>query len=233
MEVGPTTHYVMGGIRVEAETGATTVPGLYAAGEVAGGMHGSNRLGGNSLSDLLVFGARTGAAAAAHAVEAADPYLDPVQVQMAATDLGAPLERPDGEDPYAIQRDLQAMMGRLVGIFREEADLDAALVAIADLRRRWSNVRAVGGRTYNPGWNLVFELDHLLTVSEAITRSARQRTESRGAHSRLDHPETDDDRWGRVNSVIARGIDGAMTVRTSPLIEMSDEMRALVDSPGH
>ncbi len=233
MEVGPTTHYVMGGIRVEAETGATTVAGLYAAGEVAGGMHGSNRLGGNSLSDLLVFGARAGAAAAAHAGETADPYLDPVQVQTAIADLVVPLDRPDGEDPYAIQRDLQAMMGRLVGIFREEADLDAALAALAELRRRWANVRAVGGRSYNPGWNLVFELDHLLTVSEAITRSARQRTESRGAHSRLDYPDTDDAGWGQVNSVIVRGIDGSMTVRTSPLIEMSDEMRGLLGSAGH
>jgi succinate dehydrogenase / fumarate reductase flavoprotein subunit len=234
MEVGPTTHYAMGGIRVDADTGATRVAGLFASGEVAGGMHGANRLGGNSLSDLLVFGARTGGAAAAHAAAAeAEPYLDPVQVQAAVAGLAAPLERTDGEDPYAVQRDLQEMMQRLVGIFREEADLDEALVRLSELRQRWANVRATGGRTYNPGWNLVFELDHLLTVSEAIARSARQRTESRGAHSRLDHPATDDATWGHVNNVVARGIDGSMTVTTTPLRPMSDELRSLLGSSDH
>jgi len=234
MEVGPTTHYVMGGIRVDAETGQTTVPGLFAAGEVAGGMHGANRLGGNSLSDLLVFGARTGGAAAAHAsTKAVEPYLDPVLVQTAVADLAAPLERPAGEDAYAIQRDLQEMMGRLVGIFRVEADLDEALIRLAELRRRWTTVKAAGGRAYNPGWNLVFELDHLLTISEAIARSARQRSESRGAHSRLDHPETDDTHWSGVNSVIFRGRDGAMSVGTTPLPAMTDDLRSLLGPSGH
>jgi succinate dehydrogenase / fumarate reductase flavoprotein subunit len=234
MEVGPTTHYVMGGIRVDAETGQTTVPGLFAAGEVAGGMHGANRLGGNSLSDLLVFGARTGAAAAAHASgPATEPYLDPVQIQTAVADLAAPLDRPDGDDPYAIQRDLQEMMQRLVGIYRVETDLDEAIMQLAELRRRWATVRAPGGRAYNPGWNLVFELDHLLTVSEAVARSARQRTESRGAHSRLDHPATDDTRWGGVNSVIFRGRDGAMSVGTTPLLEMTGDLRSLLGSSDH
>ena len=234
MEVGPTTHYVMGGIRVDAETGQTTVPGLFAAGEVAGGMHGANRLGGNSLSDLLVFGARAGGAAAAHAsATAVEPYLDPVQIQTAVADLATPLERTVGEDPYAIQRDLQEMMGRLVGIFRVEADLDEALIRLAELRRRWTMVKATGGRAYNPGWNLVFELDHLLTISEAIARSARQRTESRGAHSRLDHPATDETRWGGINSVIFRGRDGAMSVGTTPLPAMTDELRSLLGTGGH
>jgi succinate dehydrogenase / fumarate reductase flavoprotein subunit len=229
MEVGPTTHYVMGGIRVEAESGATTVPGLYAAGEVAGGMHGANRLGGNSLSDLLVFGARTGAAAAKHAAtQATEPYLDPVQVQGANHALAAPLERLEGEDPYAIQRDLQEIMGRLVGIFRTEADLDEAIRHLNDLRRRWSAVRATGGRAYNPGWNLVFELGNLLTVSEAVTRSALLRTESRGAHSRLDHPATDDSHWNGVNSVVARAANGTMAVTTTPLPNMSTELRMLL-----
>src|SRR6185503_264232 len=140
MEVGPTTHYVMGGIRVDAESGATAVPGLFAAGEVAGGMHGANRLGGNSLSDLLVFGARTGRAAAELAAAAPEPYVDPVLVRSAATELAAPLERTEGEDPYAIQRDLQVMMQQLVGIFRVEAALTEALARLADLRRRWSAV---------------------------------------------------------------------------------------------
>jgi succinate dehydrogenase / fumarate reductase flavoprotein subunit len=234
MEVGPTTHYVMGGIRVEADTGATTVPGLFAAGEVAGGMHGANRLGGNSLSDLLVFGARTGGAAAAHASAASDPpYLDPVQVQGAVADLAAPLERADGEDPYAIQRDLQATMQQLVGIFRVEADLEEALGRLAELRGRLGGVRAAGGRAYNPGWHLVFELGNLLTISEAIARSALQRTESRGAHSRLDHPDTDETRWGAVNSVVARATDGSMSVTTTPLPSMPDELRSLLGPGGH
>jgi succinate dehydrogenase / fumarate reductase flavoprotein subunit len=229
MEVGPTTHYVMGGIRVDAETGATTVPGLYAAGEVAGGMHGANRLGGNSLSDLLVFGARTGASAAALAAgRDGEPHLDPVQVQAAARDLDAPLERESGEDPYAIQRDLQATMQRLVGIFRVDDDLDEATRELADLRRRWAEIKVTGGRAFNPGWDLVFELGNLLTVSEAIARSARQRTESRGAHSRLDFPDTDDANWGGRNSVVAPAPDGTMKVYTTSLPAMPDELQSLL-----
>ena len=233
MEVGPTTHYVMGGIRVDAETGETTVPGLFAAGEVAGGMHGANRLGGNSLSDLLVFGARTGAAAAARVTgSAAQPHVDPVQVMAAIRDLDAPLERVGGEDPYAIQRDLQALMQQFVGIFRVADDLDRALLELDALRERWTTTCVGGGRTFNPGWNLVFELGNLLTVSEAIARSARQRTESRGAHSRLDYPGTDDEHWGGRNSVVAKGKDGHMTVYTTPLPTMSDELEAVL-AGGH
>ena len=231
MEVGPTTHYVMGGIRVDPDTGATTVPGLYAAGEVSGGMHGANRLGGNSLSDLLVFGARTGAGAAAHAAAMPDqPHVDPVQVATAKRELGAPLERTGGEDPYALQRDLQATMQRLVGIFRIDADLGDALAELAVLRARWDSVCVEGGRAYNPGWNLVFEVRNLLTISEAITRSARLRTESRGAHSRLDYPELDDAHWGHVNSVVAKGADGEMTIRTGPLPELPPDLAALLGS---
>jgi succinate dehydrogenase / fumarate reductase, flavoprotein subunit len=229
MEVGPTTHYVMGGIRVDARTGAATVPGLYAAGEVAGGMHGANRLGGNSLSDLLVFGARTGAAAADDAAAtSAVPYVSPVQVQQAAKELDEPLERRGGEDPYALQRDLQDTMQRLVGIYREDADLAQALDRLADLRKRAAHVSVTGGRAYNPGWNLVFELRNLLIVSEAITRSARQRTESRGAHSRLDYPEQDDARWGKVNSVICRDPLGSMQVAASPLPAVAGELQPLL-----
>jgi succinate dehydrogenase / fumarate reductase, flavoprotein subunit len=229
MEVGPTTHYVMGGIRVDAETQSTTVGGLYAAGEVAGGMHGANRLGGNSLSDLLVFGARAGAAAAARAAgQPSEPYVDPVQVQSATRALAAPLERRDGEDPYAIQRDLQSVMQRFVGIFREEADLDEAIRELAELRRRWGTVRVTGGRVFNPGWDLVFELGNLLTVSEAIARSARQRTESRGAHSRIDYPATDDRTWGGRNSVVAKSADGSMRVYTTPLPAMPEQLGELL-----
>jgi succinate dehydrogenase / fumarate reductase flavoprotein subunit len=230
MEVGPTTHYVMGGIRVDAETGATTVAGLYAAGEVAAGMHGANRLGGNSLSDLLVFGARAGGAAAAHAATRdGEPYLDPVQLQDANAELATPLERKDGEDPYAIQRDLQDTMQRLVGIFRVEADLVEASQCLAELRTRWRSAKASGGRAFNPGWNLVFELGNLLTVSEAVARAARHRTESRGAHSRLDYPATDDANWSRLNIAVVRDHDGAMSVHSTPLPEMSEELRGLLD----
>ncbi|MEK6720267.1 MAG: fumarate reductase/succinate dehydrogenase flavoprotein subunit [Chloroflexota bacterium] len=233
MEVGPTTHYVMGGIRVEPDSGATTVPGLFAAGECAGGMHGANRLGGNSLSDLLVFGARAGAGATSHAInqpsgEAGFPHVDPVNVREATRELAAPLERVSGDDPYAIQRDLQATMQSLVGIFRVQADLDEALTQLAALRERGQRVQVAGGRSFNPGWDLAFELRNLITVSEAIARSARQRTESRGAHSRLDHPETDDARWGGLNSVVARAEDGTMAVSTSSLPTVPDELRALL-----
>jgi succinate dehydrogenase / fumarate reductase flavoprotein subunit len=229
MEVGPTTHYVMGGVRVDAETGASTVPGLFAAGEVAGGMHGANRLGGNSLSDLLVFGARTGAGAAAYAADVdVQPYLDPVQVRDAGRELAAPLERGSGEDPYRIQADLQDVMQRLVGIFRLERDLQDAIAELAKLKARWPAVAVRGGRTFNPGWNLVFELRNLLVVSEAITRSALQRTESRGAHSRIDHPETDQPGWGGRNSVVRRGASGAMEVATTTLPQMPDDLRLLL-----
>jgi succinate dehydrogenase flavoprotein subunit len=229
MEVGPTTHYVMGGIRVDAETGATTRAGLFAVGEVSGGMHGANRLGGNSLSDLLVFGMRTGEGAAAFASSLeGESYVDPVQVAEAGRALAAPLEREGGEDPYAIQRDLQAVMQRLVGIFRVEADLDEALAELEALRVRWGNVAVGGGRAYNPGWNLVFEVGNLLTVSEAITRSARHRTESRGAHSRLDHPDTDDAAWGNRNTVVRQGRNERMDVRTTALPAMPAALRELL-----
>jgi succinate dehydrogenase / fumarate reductase flavoprotein subunit len=231
MEVGPTTHYVMGGIRVDAETGATTVQGLFAAGEVAGGMHGANRLGGNSLSDLLVFGARTGVGAAGYAAARADqPYLDPVQVRDAAVELARPLEREAGENPYDLQRDLQDTMQRLVGIFRVEADLQEAITEVAKLRARWPGLAVRGGRRFNPGWNLVFELRNLLVVSEAITRLALQRTESRGAHSRLDFPETDDTAWAHRNGVARKRADGSMEVATTDLPAMGDELRSLLDT---
>ncbi|HKY88657.1 MAG TPA: fumarate reductase/succinate dehydrogenase flavoprotein subunit, partial [Candidatus Limnocylindrales bacterium] len=215
MEVGPTTHYIMGGVRVDADTAVSTRPGLYAAGEVAGGMHGANRLGGNSLSDLLVFGMRAGAAASAFArTEAAIPDADPDQLEVELVNLAAPFRRPDSESPYRLQAELQETMQSLVGIYRTAEDLEEAIRRIADLRRRWSRCRVSGDRTYNPGWDLVFELRNLLTISEAIARSALQRPESRGAHSRLDHPDADA-QWGRLNSVVSRGEEG-MRVTTSP-----------------
>jgi succinate dehydrogenase flavoprotein subunit len=226
MEIAPTTHYVMGGVRVDAETGVSTKPGLFAAGEVAGGMHGANRLGGNSLSDLLVFGQRTGAAAAASAAREAEvPHVSPFQIGAALAELEVPLERREGEDPYRVQADLQATMQALVGIFRVEADLDEAIGRIGELRRRWSNLRVTGGRAYNPSWNMVGELRNLLIVSEAIARSALLRTESRGAHSRLDYPTTDA-QWGTVNCVVIRDGD-TLRVGTAPVPALPSELGAI------
>jgi succinate dehydrogenase / fumarate reductase flavoprotein subunit len=227
MEVGPTCHYAMGGVRVEAETGATTRRGLFAAGEVAGGMHGANRLGGNSLSDLLVFGRRAGAGAAAFAAEAGSARPpDRKQVRRARQELSAPFERSSGEDPYRLQAELQAMNQSLVGIFRTKSDLETALEQIGDLRKRWKKVRVVGSPAYNPGWNLFQELQSMLICSEAVARSALQRTESRGAHARLDHPDLDA-KWGDRNSTVA--LDGdQMRVTAQPLPPMPDELRQLI-----
>jgi succinate dehydrogenase / fumarate reductase, flavoprotein subunit len=231
MEVGPTTHYVMGGIRVDADTGATTVAGLYAAGEVAGGMHGANRLGGNSLSDLLVFGQRAGAAAAARAASIADdPYMNPVQIRAAEQELEAPLARTGGTDPYRLREELQATMQSLVGIFRTKADLERAIAEIADIRERARDLCISGGRAFNPGWNLVFELRNLIDISDAIARSALVREESRGAHSRLDYPATEK-AWADRN-VVVRGEGEALMVGTSPLPEVPDELRRLAEAGG-
>ncbi len=227
MEVGPTTHYIMGGIRVEPDTGETSRHGLYAAGEVAGGMHGANRLGGNSLSDLLVFGQRAGAAAAAAAADQADePHLDPTAVQAAAAEVDAPLQDRPGEDPYRLHEELQSVMGSLVGIFRTEKDLDEAVDRLVDLRRRAGDVRVRGGRAFNPGWDLAIELRNMLICSEAIARSARERRESRGAHSRLDYPDLDP-AWGGQNNLV-RLAGETMEVVISALPPMPDDLRQLI-----
>jgi succinate dehydrogenase / fumarate reductase flavoprotein subunit len=232
MEVGPTTHYMMGGIRVDAETGATTRPGLFAAGEVAAGMHGANRLGGNSLSDLLVFGQRTGAGAADYAATQTDtPYVDPKGVQDAAAELDAAFDdgaAPGAENPYRLHEELQATMGSLVGIFRTEADLDEAIDKLGELRRRAASARVGGGRAYNPAWGLVFELRNMIVVSEAIARSARERRESRGAHSRIDFPDPDT-AWSSKNNVI-RYADDAMQVETTALPGLTKDLRQLIST---
>jgi succinate dehydrogenase / fumarate reductase flavoprotein subunit len=227
MEVGPTCHYVMGGVRVDPETAASTRPGLFAAGEVAGGMHGANRLGGNSLSDLLVFGQRAGAGAAAFAVDTPPTgELDPEQLRRAEAELAAPFDRPAGENPYRLHAELQSAMQSLVGIFRTGSELESALQCIAELRGRWEKVRVEGSRAYNPGWNLTFELKNMLLCAEAVARSALQRTESRGAHARLDHPDLDPG-WGRRNSTVAA--DGeAMRVTADGLPELPAELRSLI-----
>jgi succinate dehydrogenase / fumarate reductase, flavoprotein subunit len=231
MEVGPTVHYVMGGVRVDPETAASTVPGLFAAGEVAGGMHGANRLGGNSLSDLLVFGRRAGLGAAEYARGLGRaPEVDPAAVDAAAAEMLAPFGRQGGEDPYAVHRDLQQAMQADVGIFRAEEDLSRGLATIEALKARAERVRADGSRLYNPGWHLARDLRHMLTVSEAVARSALTRAESRGAHSRLDHPKLDPE-LGRVNTAVSRGADGRMQVRKTPLPEVPAELRAILDAP--
>jgi succinate dehydrogenase / fumarate reductase flavoprotein subunit len=228
MEVGPTTHYIMGGVRVDPDTAAATVPGLFAAGEAAAGLHGANRLGGNSLSDLLVFGRRAGAGAAAYAKGlASSPTIAESEIEAEIGDLLAPFERASGESPYQVHRALQECMDRYVGIFRVKEDMEKALVELEAIRQRAAQVRVEGARIYNPGWHLSRDLRNMLIVSEAVTRSALLRTESRGAHSRLDHPGLDA-ALAKVNmcAVLA---DGAMRVAPTPLPEVPPEMRVVLE----
>jgi succinate dehydrogenase / fumarate reductase, flavoprotein subunit len=226
MEVGPAQHYVMGGVRVDADSTAATVPGLFAAGEAAGGMHGSNRLGGNSLSDLLVFGRRAGLHAALYAKNVGGRLsVDAGQVEAVARETLEPFGRPAGENPYAIQAELQDTMQNLVGIIRTEAELKEALKKIEALKARAKNVGAGGGRTYNPGWHTALDVRSLLTVAECCAMAALERTESRGGHTRDDHPYSDDT-WGTVNVVLSeRG--GRISLRREPLPKMPDELTAL------
>ncbi len=230
MEVGPTMHYIMGGIRVDADTAATTVPGLYAAGECAGGMHGANRLGGNSLSDLVVFGRRAGLGAAEDAAaQSAGPEADEAQVEEIVAEMRAPFERDGAEGPYDIQRDLQETMHNLVGIIRTESELVEARERIDGYKGRAANVGVYGHQQYNPGWHLAIDLQALLTVSEATARAANVRQESRGGHTRDDYPGPNDAEWGSKNVVIRQGADGEMEVTTSPLPEMPAELQELFE----
>ena len=228
MEVGPTMHYIMGGVRVDADTGAATVPGLFAAGECAGGMHGANRLGGNSLSDLVVFGRRAGLGAAESAATVPAPAVDDAQVEAVAAEMNEPFAREEGEGPYDIQRDLQETMHTLAGIIRTEAELLEARERIEALKERAARVRVHGHRQYNPGWHLALDLPALLTVSEATARAANLRQESRGGHTRDDYPDPDDE-WGARNVVVRKGADGGMDVATAPLPEMPAELRRLFE----
>ncbi|HEV8393788.1 MAG TPA: fumarate reductase/succinate dehydrogenase flavoprotein subunit [Vicinamibacterales bacterium] len=227
MEVGPTCHYVMGGVRVDADTTQSTVKGLFAAGEVAGGMHGSNRLGGNSLSDLLVFGRRAGLYAALYAKDFGGTLtIDSAQVADATRAMLGPFERAaHGENPYSIQSDLQETMQTLVGIIRRESELVEALKRIGLLKARARNVRVDGHRQYNPGWHTALDLESLLTVAECSAMAALERKESRGGHTRDDHPYTDDT-WGKIN-VVLRLKDGRVQVSREPLPEMPAELKAL------
>ena len=226
MEVGPTCHYMMGGIRVDAETAKSSVAGLFAAGEAAAGLHGANRLGGNSLSDLLVFGRRAGLAAAEHAKTISNTAVDSGQIEEAAREMLAPFERKDGDNPYTIHRDLQETMQNLVGIFRNREDLIRALEELEKLKARTNRLSVEGSRLFNPGWHLAQDLKAMLTVSEAVTRSALAREESRGAHSRIDHPGLDA-AWGTKNNVIVRE-GGAMALRQSTVPELPGDLKQLV-----
>ena len=227
MEVGPTCHYIMGGVRVEAETAGTRVPGLYAAGEVAGGLHGANRLGGNSLSDLVVFGRRAGLAAAEYVKGLkATPALDAAQVDAAVRSLLSPFDSKGRENPYAIHSDLQECMQTLVGIIRTEGELRKALEEIAVLKQRLGRVKVEGGRAFNPGWHLALDLHSMLSVSEAVTLGALERKESRGGHTRDDYPFADD-RFGTVNVVIRRSA-GSLGVAIEPIPPLPPELKALL-----
>jgi succinate dehydrogenase / fumarate reductase, flavoprotein subunit len=231
MEVGPTCHYVMGGVEVEPDTEAARVPGLFAAGEVAGGMHGSNRLGGNSLSDLLVFGRRAGLAAAEHALRRPTERIQLADEALAdaARAALAPFDREGGENPYTVQHDLQQTMHDLVGIIRTAPEMQDALERIAALKERVANLSVEGHRQYNPGWHLALDLPHMLTVSECIARAALEREESRGGHTRDDFPATDP-AWGKLNLICSRAPDGSVALTRQPLPQMPSELAEVFES---
>jgi succinate dehydrogenase / fumarate reductase flavoprotein subunit len=228
MEVGPTTHYAMGGIRVDADSQETCVPGLFAAGECAAGLHGANRLGGNSLSDLLVFGKRAGEYAAQFARRNASPKLDDAQLQAASRWALAPFER-RGENPFMVQKDLQEMMQEKAGIVRTEGELNEALAAIEKLKARADQTGVDHNRDYNPGWHTALDLEHLLTVSQAIATAALARRESRGGHFRDDHPKKDEQHFGKVNHVLRKAPDGTMRLSTVPVPAVPPELQQIIE----
>ncbi len=229
MEVGPTTHYVMGGVRVDSATQmSSSVPGLFAAGECSGGLHGANRLGGNSLSDLLVFGKRAGEYAAAFAREQNHGEIEEEQVADAERQAIAPLGRVEGESPYAIQLELQESMQELVGIVRSEEDMERGLERVMELEERAARVWAPGNRQYNPGWHTALDLSGLLVVSAAITRAALLRRETRGAQIREDFPEKGEE-YRSMNSIVCKGKAGEMEVRHVPVPEMTTEQKEIVE----
>ncbi|MGE3106771.1 MAG: fumarate reductase/succinate dehydrogenase flavoprotein subunit [Phycisphaerales bacterium] len=228
MEVGPTMHYIMGGVRVDAVTQMSTVPGLFAAGEVAAGLHGANRLGGNSLSDLLVFGKRAGEFAAKFAKDQPRGSINPQQVEAAQREALAPFERTGGEGAFHVQYALQQVMQDNVGIVRREEEMAKAIEAMPGLKARAANVMVEGHREYNPGWHTALDLKNLLTVSEAVARSAILRKESRGAQFREDYPEKSADE-GKTNIIIRKGSDGEMRVSREPLPPLTDEHRKIIE----
>jgi succinate dehydrogenase / fumarate reductase flavoprotein subunit len=229
MEVGPTTHYVMGGVRVEADTQMSRIPGLFACGECAAGINGANRLGGNSLSDLLVLGKRAGEFAAKYARENAAGQVPADQLQEAERWALAFMDAPQGdENPYKVQQDLQEMMQDLVGIVRKENEMLRALEGVKQLWERWRRCRAPGNREYNPGWHTCMDLHNLLTVSEAITLAALERKESRGGQFRDDYPRKDSKNFGKVNTVVWKGPDGRMQLRLDRIPELPAELKEVI-----
>jgi succinate dehydrogenase / fumarate reductase flavoprotein subunit len=229
MEIGPTAHYVMGGVEVDPDTQAAKVPGLFAAGEVSGGMHGSNRLGGNSLSDLLVFGRRAGQAAAQHvdSVSGARPAASQAALDAAVAEALEPFERSGGENPYEVHSVLQQLMTDQVGLIRNEGELESALAELEKLRARAAQVSVEGGRAYNPGWHLALDLRNMLLVSDCVAQSALLRQESRGGHTREDYPEMSPT-WRQVNLVCTLAGDQASVVR-QPGIPMREDLLQLFD----
>src|SRR5580698_2622182 len=229
MEIGPTCHYVMGGVEVDPDTAAASVPGLFAAGEVSGGMHGSNRLGGNSLSDLLVFGKRAGDGAADYiSALPSRPVVAEADLSSAAATALKPLGRADGENPYAIHAELQTVMNDLVGLIRRESELKTALVDLDKLRVREADVSAAGGRAYNPGWHLALDLRNMLVVAESVAQSALERQESRGGHTRDDYPAMSPE-WRKVNLVCSADADGRVDLRHQPMVPMRTDLLELFD----
>jgi succinate dehydrogenase / fumarate reductase flavoprotein subunit len=232
MEIGPTNHYIMGGVKVDPETAATLAPGLFAAGEVAGGMHGANRLGGNSLSDLIVFGKRAGMGAAEYIESGqAATSLDMGEVEAAVKDALAPFERTTGENPYTIQHDLQDMMQVNVGIIRTQSELEFAASQLEVFTERVKNIAVKGGRAYNPGWNLTTDLPAMLTVCECVTKGATLRKESRGGHTREDYPQADPAfaKFNFAHSSNGGNWDSPIETVESPLLEMPPELKALLE----
>jgi succinate dehydrogenase / fumarate reductase flavoprotein subunit len=231
MEVGPTTHYAMGGIRVDGDTQMSTVPGLFAAGECAAGLHGANRLGGNSLSDLLVFGKRAGEFAAKFARENGDTALPQDQVGSASKWALEPFDRPQGSDgagPFQVQHQLQEMMQRLVGIVRTESEMQEALTGIQALREKAKTVSVAGNREYNPGWHTALDLPNLLNVSEAVTRAAIERKESRGGHFREDY-QAKDPGFATFNIVMRRGEGGQIQITRETIPQLRADLAQVVE----
>jgi succinate dehydrogenase / fumarate reductase flavoprotein subunit len=232
MEIGPTCHYIMGGVQVVADSAASAAPGLFAAGEVAGGMHGANRLGGNSLSDLIVFGKRAGQGAGAY-IEAGDVAgpMNESQIDAAVAEALAPFERAEGENPYDIQRDLQEMMQANVGIIRTQSELEDATTQLATFTERIKNIKVKGGRAYNPGWNLATDLPAMITVCKAVTIGATLRKESRGGHTREDYPGADPEfaTFNFAHSTNGGHWDSDIVTEESPLLTMPDELKSLLE----
>ncbi|MBI2061306.1 MAG: fumarate reductase/succinate dehydrogenase flavoprotein subunit [Nitrospirae bacterium] len=226
MEIGPTMHYMMGGIRVNADSQATNVPGLYAAGECAAGLHGANRLGGNSLSDLIVFGRRAGLYAAEYGKKTPEAKIPDAAVDRAEKELFAPFDRKSGPSPYEVHRELQEVMTTYVGIFRSESDLNTGIQKLQQLREKAKTISVEGNRQYNPGWHLAKDLDTMITVSEVIARGALLRKESRGGHARTDFPKMED-AFSKVNFVAVKDGDKPK-VEPKPLPEWSDEIKKLM-----